>query len=195
VEIGTNFALSDEGASPVEKGYSSQTYIPVKPETSVLQRLSNKLIASFDVDNGVGTYSDALSLSMTPGDCWPMNGSKGTLTIKLRKPIKIGAFSIGHVLKREAIDISTAPKDFSVYGRNRIEDEPRLLFENKNYDVLLNKRQQYYWYSDKESSITEDCRCPLSEAIQFVTFNVKSNYGHSHFTCIYNIGIYGVESN
>lgn len=51
-----------------------------------------------------------------PGECLPLNGSKGFLDIKLRSAIVPTALTYEHVPTSIAYDIRSAPQDMSVVG-------------------------------------------------------------------------------
>jgi SUN domain-containing protein 1/2 len=49
-----------------------------------------------------------------PGECLPLNGSKGYVDIKLRQPIIPTALTYEHVPSSIAYDIRSAPQDLTV---------------------------------------------------------------------------------
>lgn len=49
-----------------------------------------------------------------PGECLPLNGSKGYVDIKLREPIVPTAMTYEHLPSSIAYDIRSAPQDISV---------------------------------------------------------------------------------
>ena len=51
-----------------------------------------------------------------PGECLPLNGSKGFIDIKLRSAIVPTALTYEHVPTSIAYDIRSAPQDMSVVG-------------------------------------------------------------------------------
>lgn len=93
-----------------------------------------------NLDGSVGPEI-ALSRDNSLGNCWPMSGSEGNLTIQLHTPIYIHSISIDHIsrysnsirnasmtfrlIRNEAIDITTAPKDFAVYASDGSRDLER----------------------------------------------------------------------
>lgn len=56
-----------------------------------------------------------LQKSTLPGDGFAFYGDKGTIIIKLMKPIQIGSITMEHSSLGLQTDARSAPKDFQVY--------------------------------------------------------------------------------
>jgi len=61
----------------------------------------------------------ALKPSKEAGDCWPMDGDHGHLTIELAAPCHISGFTMEHIGKNTHLagTLMEAPKKFSVHVR------------------------------------------------------------------------------
>ncbi|NWI09225.1 SUN3 protein, partial [Crypturellus soui] len=59
---------------------------------------------------------------LTPGQCWPFQGSQGHVVIKLPAPVWPTALTVQHISKADAPSgsVSSAPKDIAVLG---LDDE------------------------------------------------------------------------
>ena len=67
----------------------------------------------------------ALSQERGLGACWPMLGQAGRLSVVLAHAAKITSVSIDHIQRRKAMNITSAPRRFRVYGYASIPvDEP-----------------------------------------------------------------------
>ncbi|KAG8430195.1 hypothetical protein GDO86_018265 [Hymenochirus boettgeri] len=67
---------------------------------------------------------------MYPGNCWAFKGTQGYLVIRLSRMIYPTAFSLEHIPKSLSPlgNITSAPKDFSVYGlENEYQEDGHLL--------------------------------------------------------------------
>ncbi|MEQ2285922.1 hypothetical protein AMECASPLE_036897, partial [Ameca splendens] len=66
---------------------------------------------------------------LLPGQCWAFAGSQGHLSIALSHKVSISHVSMGHIPKMVSPtgSISSAPREFSVYGKKYLEDEESLL--------------------------------------------------------------------
>ncbi|NXT55152.1 SUN1 protein, partial [Pluvianellus socialis] len=67
---------------------------------------------------------------MYPGNCWAFKGSQGYLVVRLSMKIYPTAFTVEHVPKAlsPAGNISSAPRDFAVYGLDdEYQEEGKLL--------------------------------------------------------------------
>ena len=92
-------------------------------------------------ETGVGGPDEAISEDLSLGSCWAMKvsisswylliirillnyyimvndvqGKQGFLTVRLKDPLLVTSLTIDHVSPHEALDISTAPAKFKVYG-------------------------------------------------------------------------------
>jgi len=79
----------------------------------------------------------------SPGSCWPMKGSTGTLTIRFEEPVRIEAISVDHasalLLSNE--QRKSAPRSFVAYGYppcTEAETCGGMGFDATKRDVLLN---------------------------------------------------------
>lgn len=75
--------------------YLSALNIPVYSLVPALYRVYDFL----GVDIGVGKPNDAISEDMTIGSCWPLQGSNGIITVKLKNPIYITSITVDHIPK------------------------------------------------------------------------------------------------
>eukprot|EP00638_Chattonella_subsalsa_P005366 CAMPEP_0117774968 /NCGR_PEP_ID=MMETSP0947-20121206/26845_1 /TAXON_ID=44440 /ORGANISM="Chattonella subsalsa, Strain CCMP2191" /LENGTH=426 /DNA_ID=CAMNT_0005601559 /DNA_START=25 /DNA_END=1304 /DNA_ORIENTATION=- len=74
------------------------------------------------MENGVGPPEDVITQDTSVGRCWAFSGSRGRVTIQLSRPAQVTAVSLEHVPKVVALDVSSAPKKFRVWGLESIED-------------------------------------------------------------------------
>ncbi|NXI52984.1 SUN1 protein, partial [Chloroceryle aenea] len=66
---------------------------------------------------------------MYPGNCWAFKGSLGYLVVKLSMKIYPTAFTVEHIPKTlsPSGNISSAPRNFSVYVNDEYQKEGQLL--------------------------------------------------------------------
>jgi predicted nuclease with TOPRIM domain len=88
-----DFASRNAGASIV-KHLSSPSYVPTN--VTLPSFIPNSILGFFGT-RSVGTHEDAITEDMKLGSCWPMQGSSGTLVIKLFQPIILDGISIEHL--------------------------------------------------------------------------------------------------
>ena len=74
-----------------------------------------------------------------PGSCLPLMGSDGVVDIKLRNAIQADGISVEHIPKSIAYDITSAPKNVSVFGWYQKRGSPTSdqiqLVSNIYYDI------------------------------------------------------------
>ncbi|XP_067912653.1 SUN domain-containing protein 1-like isoform X2 [Heterodontus francisci] len=116
-----------------------------------------------------------------PGNCWAFKGSQGYLVIRLSMEIFPSAFTLEHVPKSlsPAGNISSAPKDFSVYGLDDEYQEEGKIFGKYTYSQHGEAIQTFFV---KEESL---------KSYQIVELRVFSNWGHPEYTCLYRFRVHG----
>ncbi|XP_067101573.1 SUN domain-containing protein 1 isoform X2 [Osmerus mordax] len=118
---------------------------------------------------------------INPGNCWAFRGSSGYLVIRLSMKIRPSAFSMEHIPKALSPTgrISSAPRQFTVYGLDDESQEGGKLLGNYTYVEDGDALQTY----------------PVSEenvdAYQIVEIRVLSNWGHQEYTCLYRVRVHG----
>ncbi|XP_031797394.1 SUN domain-containing protein 1 isoform X10 [Sarcophilus harrisii] len=116
-----------------------------------------------------------------PGNCWAFKGSQGYLVVRLSMMIYPSAFTMEHIPKTLSPtgNITSAPKDFSVYGLdNEYQEEGMLL-------------GQFVYDQEGESlQIFQAMKSP-GKAFQIVELRIFSNWGHPEYTCLYRFRVHG----
>ncbi|XP_053132201.1 SUN domain-containing protein 1 isoform X10 [Hemicordylus capensis] len=118
---------------------------------------------------------------MYPGNCWAFKGSQGYLVVRLSMMIYPTTFSLEHIPKTLSPtgNITSAPKDFSVYG---LEDE------YQEEGVLLG---QYTYDQDGEPLQMFQVMEATEKTFQIVELRISSNWGHTEYTCLYRFRVHG----
>uniref|UniRef100_A0A8C3I9J0 Sad1 and UNC84 domain containing 1 n=1 Tax=Chrysemys picta bellii TaxID=8478 RepID=A0A8C3I9J0_CHRPI len=118
---------------------------------------------------------------MYPGNCWAFKGSQGYLVVRLSMMIYPASFTLEHIPKSLSPtgNITSAPKDFSVYG---LEDE------YQEEGTLLG---QYVYDQGGESLQMFQVTEKNENAFQIVELRIFSNWGHTEYTCLYRFRVHG----
>ncbi|KAM3826515.1 SUN domain-containing protein 1 isoform 5-T6 [Vipera latastei] len=118
---------------------------------------------------------------MYPGNCWAFKGSQGYLVIRLSMMIYPTSFCLEHIPKSLSPtgNITSAPKDFLVYGLENEYQEEGILLGQYTYDQDGEPLQMF-----PVSKITE-------KAFQIVELRIFSNWGHAEYTCLYRFRVHG----
>ncbi|XP_015251884.1 PREDICTED: SUN domain-containing protein 3-like [Cyprinodon variegatus] len=115
-----------------------------------------------------------------PGKCWPFGGSKGRISISLPNNVLISHVSLNHIPKRISIHgtISSAPKEFSIYGKKDLESDESLLgtflYDEDGDQLQIFKLPDY-----------------VTGSFRYITLQVKSNWGNPDYTCLYGFRVHG----
>nr|XP_061782925.1 SUN domain-containing protein 2-like isoform X3 [Nerophis lumbriciformis] len=119
-----------------------------------------------------------------PGNCWAFKGSTGFLVIRLSMRILPTAFSLDHIPKALAPhrSVSSAPRDFRVYGLQDEREEGGRLLGSYTYQEDGDALQTY--------SVTEENH----RSFQIIEVQVLSNWGHADYTCMYRFRVHGSPS-
>ncbi|XP_026540894.1 SUN domain-containing protein 1 isoform X7 [Notechis scutatus] len=118
---------------------------------------------------------------MYPGNCWAFKGSQGYLVIRLSMAIYPTSFCLEHIPKSLSPtgNITSAPKDFLVYGLENEYQEEGILLGQYTYDQDGEPLQMF-----PVSETTE-------KAFQIVELRIFSNWGHAEYTCLYRFRVHG----
>uniref|UniRef100_A0A8C5P524 Sad1 and UNC84 domain containing 1 n=1 Tax=Jaculus jaculus TaxID=51337 RepID=A0A8C5P524_JACJA len=116
-----------------------------------------------------------------PGNCWAFKGSQGYLVVRLSMMIHPTAVTMEHVPKALSPtgSISSAPRDFAVYGlENEYQEEGQLL-------------GQFTYNQEGESLQVFHLMEGPDRAFQIVELRILSNWGHLEYTCLYRFRVHG----
>ncbi|XP_032183630.1 SUN domain-containing protein 1 isoform X6 [Mustela erminea] len=116
-----------------------------------------------------------------PGNCWAFRGSQGYLVVRLSMKIRPTTFTLEHIPKTLSPtgNITSAPKDFAVYGlENEYQEEGQLLGQFV-YDQEGESLQMFHVLKRPDG------------AFQIVELRILSNWGHPEYTCLYRFRVHG----
>eukprot|EP00741_Cyanophora_paradoxa_P021456 tig00021352_g20713.t1 len=118
------------------------------------------------------------------GQCWPMAGQSGYVTIRLPERAVIEAFSIQHLEPTVIVSADTAPKDIRVEA---LGDFPTAgtkgeVIARHTYLPSNGKVQTFY----VDTTLT-----PALRTNRFLRLWVDSNHGNKLYTCIYRFRVHG----
>ncbi|XP_039216439.1 SUN domain-containing protein 1 isoform X1 [Crotalus tigris] len=118
---------------------------------------------------------------MYPGNCWAFKGSQGYLVIRLSMMIYPTSFCLEHIPKSLSPtgNITSAPKDFLVYGLENEYQEEGILLGQYTYDQDGEPLQMF-----PVTKISE-------KAFQIVELRIFSNWGNAEYTCLYRFRVHG----
>ncbi|XP_063090057.1 SUN domain-containing protein 1 isoform X2 [Cavia porcellus] len=116
-----------------------------------------------------------------PGNCWAFKGSQGYLVVRLSMKIHLTMFTMEHIPKTLSPmgNISSAPKDFAVYGlENEYQEEGQPLGQ--------------FTYDQEGESLQMFPALEIPDrAFQIVELRILSNWGHLEYTCLYRFRVHG----
>ncbi|KAM9020297.1 SUN domain-containing protein 3-like isoform 2-T2 [Ara ararauna] len=123
-----------------------------------------------------------LQPSITPGNCWPFQGSQGHVVIRLPEHICPTAFTVWHISKAVSPsgEVSSAPREFTVFGVDEAMAET--LLGTFTYDV------------HKEIAQTFHVQKELPRTFRYIKFQVQSNWGNPKYTCVYRVQVHGMTA-
>ncbi|XP_025939126.1 SUN domain-containing protein 1 isoform X5 [Apteryx rowi] len=118
---------------------------------------------------------------MYPGNCWAFKGSQGYLVVRLSMKIYPTAFTVEHIPKTLSPtgNITSAPKNFSVYGLDDEYQEEGVLLGHYFYDQG-GEPLQMFPVKEKNENL-----------FQIVELRIVSNWGHAEYTCLYRFRVHG----
>lgn len=123
----------------------------------------------------------AIQPDVQPGNCWAFSGAAGVLVLRLAARIRPTSFSLEHLpraLAPTGESLSSAPRDFSVYGLEDEAQEGGRLLGSFTYDEAGDALQTFGVLEDRG-------------AFQIIELQVSSNWGHQEYTCLYRFRAHG----
>ncbi|KAB0394957.1 hypothetical protein E2I00_013095, partial [Balaenoptera physalus] len=110
-----------------------------------------------------------------PGNCWAFQGPQGFAVVRLSARIRPTAVTLEHVPKSLSPNstISSAPKDFAIFGFNEDLQQEGTLLGQFTYDQDGDPIQTFYFQGPKMATY------------QVVELRILTNWGHPEYTCIY----------
>ncbi|XP_047918228.1 SUN domain-containing protein 1 isoform X6 [Anser cygnoides] len=116
-----------------------------------------------------------------PGNCWAFKGSEGYLVVRLSMKIYPTAFTMEHIPKTlsPSGNITSAPRNFSVYGLDDEYQEEGVLLGQYVYDQE-GEPLQMFPVMEKSNNV-----------FQIVELRILSNWGHAEYTCLYRFRVHG----
>ncbi|XP_053326946.1 SUN domain-containing protein 1 isoform X2 [Spea bombifrons] len=118
---------------------------------------------------------------MYPGNCWAFRGAQGYLVVRLSMMIYPTSFSLEHIPKSLSPtgNITSAPKDFAVFGLEDEYQENGTLLVHSLYDHEGEPLQIFPAMEGNE------------KPFQIVELRIYSNWGHTDYTCLYRFRAHG----
>ncbi|XP_077024945.1 SUN domain-containing protein 2 [Tamandua tetradactyla] len=116
-----------------------------------------------------------------PGNCWAFQGPQGFAVVRLSARIRPTAVTLEHVPKSLSPNstISSAPKDFAVFGFDEDLQQEGTLLGKFTYDQDGEPIQTFYFQD------------PKMALYQVVELRILTNWGHPEYTCIYRFRVHG----
>ncbi|KII91435.1 hypothetical protein PLICRDRAFT_104790 [Plicaturopsis crispa FD-325 SS-3] len=184
-----DFALHQAGARPIPS-LTSPTYL--LPPRTTLSRILEAL-RGIDTQNSlINPPHTALDLDNTIGSCWAFSGSVGHLGISLEESVSISHVVIenipAHLVSKR--DFERSPKDMTLWGL--LDSHTLGDLDEEDLDRFLRLAEFTF-----NASASRAQRFPITPQYAWLTFStvvlrIDSNAGASS-TCLYRVGIHGVE--
>ncbi|XP_040215417.1 SUN domain-containing protein 2 [Rana temporaria] len=166
-----DYALESSGAS-VLNTRCSETY-----ETKTA------LLSLFGVPLWYQSQSPRVILQpdSNPGNCWAFRGSQGYAVVRLSSRIRPTAVTLDHIPRSLSpkSTISSAPKDFVVYGLEEETQKEGVLLGNFTYS------------QDGDPIQTFPIKGENLSTYELVELRIQSNWGHPEYTCVYRFRVHG----
>lgn len=168
----TNFATEAAGCRPI-LALSSPTY---NPSASSASSFWPRFLS---IGSSTRPHRVAISSDNSFGNCWPLKGNSGHLTLQLAFPIIPTHFSVCHLAKMMAEDRSSAPHFFEVHAIPSISvPDETILLGKYQYDLEGNGCQSFRPHHQ------------LTAPVRHFQLRILSNHGRSEYTCLYQFGIH-----
>ncbi|XP_038186942.1 sperm-associated antigen 4 protein [Arvicola amphibius] len=117
-----------------------------------------------------------------PGNCWAFEGDQGQVVIRLPGHVQLSDITLQHPPPTVAHTggASSAPRDFAVFGLHA-DDQTEVFLGKFIFDVQKSEIQTFHLQNDPPSAFPK------------VKIQIRSNWGHPRFTCLYRVRAHGVR--
>ncbi|CAG0920679.1 unnamed protein product [Notodromas monacha] len=124
---------------------------------------------------------EVLNPDMTPGRCWAMSGTSGSLVIRLSMPVIVTSVTYEHIPVQISVigNIDSAPRAFSVHALRSDRD-----FEGAHLGNFEFDKNGQPWQTFNVVNVP-------ARPVEFVEFKILSNWGHPDYTCLYRLRVHG----
>ncbi|KAG5365823.1 hypothetical protein CJU89_0216 [Yarrowia sp. B02] len=197
-----NFASLIKGAR-IDNEHTTTLYDPWKDRNSVYWAFRNTLSTVGIGKPLVRRPWVALIADMSGGSCWPFNGRRGQLAVKLAAKMTPTSFSLRHAVSSDDSFLGSAPRFFNIWikvddakVREQI-NSPAEAYGPYNIPRSFILVGQYEFDPTENSNAfypvpqnIRDLEIETEEAI----FEFVDNWGHDKFTCVYQVGVHGVQT-
>jgi len=152
-------------------------------DNSLFNTLLNYIVPrSKDMQDFFPDSTNVIKPSLQPGECWAFPGSKGQVTIKLIKPIKITHVTLDHAHKKIITQLNSAPNEFKVFVWKLEADGSSLIkVENPILTAAFN-------IDGPQIQTWEVTR--IAEEFLYITLEIVSNHGNTDYTCVYRFRVH-----
>ncbi|XP_072277200.1 SUN domain-containing protein 2 isoform X2 [Pyxicephalus adspersus] len=166
-----DYALESSGAS-VLNTRCSETY---ETKTALLSLFGVPLWYQSQSPRAI------LQPDSNPGNCWAFRGSQGYAVVRLSSRIRPTAVTLDHIPRSLSpkSTISSAPKDFIVYGLDEETQKEGVLLGNFTYKQDGDPIQTFHLKGEN---------IPTYELVEL---RIQSNWGHPEYTCVYRFRVHG----
>lgn len=194
-----NFAALVNGAE-IDKEHTTELYDPWKDRNPVYWAFRNGLST---VGVGKPLVRRPWVALMADVSCWPFNGQRGQLAVRLAAKMKPTSFSIRHSVASGYPYFNSAPRFFNIWIR---VDDAKLreqlnpateTFRPHNIPKNFMLVGQYEF----EPAETSNAFYPIPQKMKQLDieteeaiFEFVENWGHDKFTCVYQVGVHGIQA-
>lgn len=149
-----------------------------------------------------------------PGNCWAFDGDRGSLTIRLARPVRVSAVTVEHTPRSSVFSVASALRMFRVIGIPvGLEMQEWPLHRNMLvFDVSKDNSGHLQTFEfeqggggnggnccddcdglqDDDDDNNNDDGCSSAQVLRSVRFEILSNHG-ANFTAVYRIRVHGEE--
>jgi SUN domain-containing protein 1/2 len=123
---------------------------------------------------------------LTPGECWPMKGSSGYVSIELSARIRITAAVVEHVSHKIAPHYSSAPRAMRLVGFESSSDAA-----NEGAVGVVLGQFEYQSFGSMIQRFEIASSASSAKPFTAVRLEILSNHGNADYTCLYRVRIHG----
>ena len=143
---------------------------------------------------------------MYPGACWPLQGQKGHITLRLAQPVQFESITIDHAplllaggSKPRHFEITGYPhSNTSALGFDTTKGKLLSIFEfdatksSQTFEATPDLPQEGSCEEEIKKPSCDAPPLPVEEVIAGIKIEIVGNWGNQDYTCLYHARLQGI---
>jgi hypothetical protein len=174
--VGAKVVASSPSAARLYMRYLTNCLLALAPTSSIAYAPSMP-----------NSPSVSLNPDISPGNCWAFPGDKGSITVRLARPMRPDRITLEHTPKSSVFSVNSAPRRVDAYALPLVSQVEAPMAEfvkvgEFTYDISPMSHHMQTFALDASA---------VPDVVRTVRFDILSNHGSPTHTCLYRVRVHG----